>query len=234
MASPFQYFGDQCCIESLGKLPPKGLGHYIVNVSAISPNSLLGLPGATAANTGSSNITTRRAGRPRTGNAGNGCPQSLSVFFFFGEGCEDPLLLLPGCGGRTQHTEGSQQQRTTRRPTSSPEKRTRESLAERRCGRWGDRWSGPRKRHRRTSSYERRRALCGPVPRTRSGSADVPVAVPHGAPGALQGQRRAHWGCRPRGVPRLSKRTVRSFRRPPASSREPRSISRGQRLPCQS
>src|ERR1035437_6591307 len=115
-------------------------------------------------------------------------------FSFFGEGCEDLLLLLPGCGGRTQHTEGSQQQRTTRRPTSSPEKRTRESLAERRCGRWGDRWSGPRKRHRRTSSYERRRALCGPVPRTRSGSADEPVAVPHGAPGALQGQRRAHWG----------------------------------------
>src|ERR1035437_1438763 len=120
--------------------------------------------------------------------------ESICVFLFFGEGCEDPLLLLPGCGGRTQHTEGSQQQRTTRRPTSSPEKRTRESLAERRCGRWGDRWSGPRKRHRRTSSYERRRALCGPVPRTRSGSADVPVAVPHGAPGALQGQRRAHWG----------------------------------------
>jgi hypothetical protein len=83
VASPFQYFGDQCCIESLGKLPPKGLGHYIVNVSAISPNSLPRLPGATAANTGSSNITTRRAGRPRTGNAGNGCPQSLSVFFFF-------------------------------------------------------------------------------------------------------------------------------------------------------
>jgi hypothetical protein len=124
-------------------------------------------------------------------------------FSFFFEGCEDPLLLLPGprscvltrprgtdargagtgSGGRTQHTEGSQQQRTTRRPTSSPEKGTRESLAERRCGRWGDRWSGPGKRHRRTSSYERRRAaLCGPVRRTRSGSAAVPVAVPHGAP----------------------------------------------------
>ena len=96
VASPFQYFGDQCCIESLGKLPPKGLGHYIVNVSAISPNSLLGLPGATAANTGSSNITTRRAGRPRTGNAGNGCPQSLSVFFFFWGGVRRPVALVAG------------------------------------------------------------------------------------------------------------------------------------------
>src|ERR1035437_188490 len=44
VASPFQYFGDQCCIEYVGQLSPKGLGHYMVNVSAISPNSLPRLP----------------------------------------------------------------------------------------------------------------------------------------------------------------------------------------------
>src|ERR1019366_8681889 len=48
------------------------------------------------ANTGSSNITTRRAGRPRTGNAGNGCPQSLSVFFFFWGGVRRPVALVAG------------------------------------------------------------------------------------------------------------------------------------------
>src|ERR1035437_4405835 len=77
---------------------------------------------------------------------------SFCVFLFLGEGCGDPLLLLPAshpvcwrglaeptpeergrtAGGRRQHTEGSLQRRTTDRPPSSPEQRTRESLAERR------------------------------------------------------------------------------------------------------
>src|ERR1035437_9016928 len=163
VASPFQYFGDQCCIESLGKLPPKGLGYYIVNVSAISPNSLLGLPGATAANTGSSNITTRRAGTTRRGGGrsqhtgraatpATGFHRLFLCFSFFGGGVWRPVAPVaglppcvltrprgtnargagPGCGGRRQHTEGSLQRRTTDRPPSSPEQRTRESLAERR------------------------------------------------------------------------------------------------------
>src|ERR1039457_3279347 len=34
-----------CRSEYVGQLSPKGLGHYMVNVSAISPNSLPGLPG---------------------------------------------------------------------------------------------------------------------------------------------------------------------------------------------
>src|ERR1035437_321351 len=38
------------------------------------------------------------ANTQRGGNGGNGSPQTLSVFLFFGEGCGDPLLLLPGVG----------------------------------------------------------------------------------------------------------------------------------------
>jgi len=35
MAALPQCFSYHCCIESLGKLPPKGFGQHTVNVSAI-------------------------------------------------------------------------------------------------------------------------------------------------------------------------------------------------------
>src|SRR5450432_3907582 len=35
------------------------------------------------------------AAKPARGNAGNGSTDSLRIFFFFGEGCGNPLLLLP-------------------------------------------------------------------------------------------------------------------------------------------
>src|ERR1017187_8959795 len=76
---------------------------------------------------------------------------SFCVFLFFGGGVWRPVAPVAGlppcvltrsrgtnargaetgCGGRRQHTEGSLQRRTTDRPPSSPEQRTRESLAER-------------------------------------------------------------------------------------------------------
>ena len=39
---------------------------------------------------------TEIAGQDRSGNAGNGSPQTLQSLFFGGEGCGNPLLLLPG------------------------------------------------------------------------------------------------------------------------------------------
>src|SRR5665811_1854229 len=76
---------------------------------------------------------------------------SFCVFLFLGGGVWRPVAPVAGlppcvltrsrgtnargaetgCGGRRQHTEGSLQRRTTDRPPSSPEQRTRESLAER-------------------------------------------------------------------------------------------------------
>src|ERR1035437_10310929 len=41
---------------------------------------------------------TRRSAGKSPGNGGNGSPQTLSVFLFFGEVSGDPLLLLPGRG----------------------------------------------------------------------------------------------------------------------------------------
>src|ERR1035437_10306427 len=106
VASPFQYFGDQCCIESLGKLPPKGLGHYMVNVSAISPNSLPRLPGVTASDAGSTNTNTRRAGTTRRGGGrsqhtgraatpATGLCRLFPVLSSLWRVCRHPLLLLP-------------------------------------------------------------------------------------------------------------------------------------------
>src|ERR1035437_6243181 len=135
----------------------------MVNVSAISPNSLPRLPGVTAADAGSSNTNTRRAGTTRRGGGrsqhtgraatpATGFHRLFLCFSFLGEGCGDPLLLLPAshpvcwrglaeptpeergrtAGGRRQPTEGSLQRHTADRSPSSPEQRTRESLAERR------------------------------------------------------------------------------------------------------
>src|ERR1035437_6178341 len=125
----------------------------MVNVSAISPNSLPRLPGVTAAeyrqqqhqHTESRQVPDRQR-RQRAST------DSFCVFLFWGEGvetrCSCCRALYPVCwrglaeptpeergrtaGGRRQPTEGSLQRHTADRPPSSPEQRTRESLAERR------------------------------------------------------------------------------------------------------
>src|ERR1019366_4537037 len=116
---------------------------------------------------------------------------SFCVFLFLGEGCGDPLLLLPAshpvfCQGLAEPTpeerkpaaadEGSTQreackggQQTTRQAHRSkgPEKALRSAV----CERCGNRWSRPMYRHRHTRANEQQRAaLCGPVRRTRLGS----------------------------------------------------------------
>ena len=170
-----------------------------------------------AANAGSSgNTNTRRTGRSRTGNAGNWLPQTLSVFFFFwGRGVETrcsccrPPTLCAGAASRNRRQrsgdaqradEGSTQreacnggQQTARQAHRSkgPEKALRSAV----CERCGDRWSRPRYRHRHTRANEQQRAaLCGPVRRTRLGSA---ARWRLRCRTAFQGcfhQRRAHWG----------------------------------------
>src|ERR1035437_2511338 len=125
----------------------------MVNVSAISPNSLPRLPGVTAAeyrqqqhqHTESRQVPDRQR-RQRAST------DSFCVFLFWGEGvetrCSCCRALYPVCwrglaeptpeeggrtaGGRRQPTEESLQRHTADRPPSSPEQRTRESLAERR------------------------------------------------------------------------------------------------------
>src|ERR1035437_5497453 len=121
----------------------------MVNVSAISPNSLPRLPGVTAAeyrqqqhqHTESRQVPDRQR-RQRAST------DSFCVFLFWGEGvetrCSCCRALYPVCWrGLAEPTpeerkpaaaEGSTQReaRTTDRPPSSPEQRTRESLAERR------------------------------------------------------------------------------------------------------
>src|ERR1017187_4444877 len=138
---------------------------------------------------------------------------SFCVFLFLGEGCGDPLLLLPAshpvcwrglaeptpeergrtAGGRRQHTEGSLQRRTTDRPPSSPEQRTRESLAERRLRTlWrpvepAEVPASPHQSQRATASGAVRASLADAV---RLGGS-VSVAVPHGVPGVLPPTARA-------------------------------------------
>jgi hypothetical protein len=65
--------------------------------------------------------TTRESSSKAPGNGGNGSPQTLSVFLFFGEVSGDPLLLLPGergllvCAG-----EVSRASRTATTHTTDP------------------------------------------------------------------------------------------------------------------
>jgi len=154
-----QCFSYYCCMESLGKLPPKRFGHHMVNVSAIlrilfwgcqSRGVNLGRGGGSGcfARLGTEDASTQgeRQRRQRV------FVDSSQFFLLCGGFAETrcfccrglPTSVLtrprgtnargagPGCGGRRQHTEGSLQRRTTDRPPSSPEQRTRESLAERR------------------------------------------------------------------------------------------------------
>src|ERR1035441_9951792 len=138
---------------------------------------------------------------------------SFCVFLFLGEGCGDPLLLLPAshpvcwrglaeptpeergrtAGGRREDTEGSLQRRTTDRPPTSPEQRTRESLAERRLRRL---WRPVEPAEVPASPHQSQRATAGGAVWASSADAarlggPVAVAVPHGIPGVLPPTARA-------------------------------------------
>src|ERR1019366_6346379 len=159
MAMLSQCFSYYCCMESLGKLPPKRFGHHMVNVSAILRILFWGCQsrGVNLGRGGGQRLfrPPRDRRRQHTGRAATpatGFHRLFLCFSFLGGGGGRPVAPVsglptsvltrprgtnargagPGCGGRRQHTEGSLQRRTTDRPPSSPEQRTRESLAERR------------------------------------------------------------------------------------------------------
>src|ERR1017187_467330 len=140
---------------------------------------------------------------------------SFCVFLFWGEGvetrCSCCRALYPVCWrglaeptpeerkpaaaeeGSTQREACNGGQQTARQAHRSkgPEKALRSAV----CERCGDRWSRPMYRHRHTRANEQQRAaLCGPVRRTRFGSA---ARWRLRCRTAFQGcfhQRRAHWG----------------------------------------
>src|ERR1035437_7336423 len=112
MAALPQCFSYHCCIESLGKLPPKGFGQHTVNVSAIL-RILLWIVCLAA----------RAVGSWATGAAAS--TQGGAATAATG------LRRERGAAGEAS-AQRSLQRRAIDRPPSSPEQRTSESLAERR------------------------------------------------------------------------------------------------------
>src|SRR5664280_1533775 len=177
MAALPQCFSYHCCIESLGKLPPKGFGQHTVNVSAIL-RILLWIVCLAATAVGSTWATGAAAST-------QGGAATVAT----------GLRRERGAAG-----EASAQRSQQRQTTGPPAKLTGEMDQRKLCGaplrtlgRPFERL--PRHRHRRTSAEEQRRAaLCGPVWRTRFGSA---ARWRLRCRTAFQGcfhQRRAHWG----------------------------------------
>src|ERR1035437_4758240 len=126
MAMLSQCFSYYCCMESLGKLPPKRFGHHMVNVSAIlrilfwgcqSRGVNLGRGGAAVVSPASGPKTPAHR---ESGNAGNGLPQTLSVFFFFwGTGvetrcscCRPPTLCSDKVSRNQRQRSGNRLRRT--------------------------------------------------------------------------------------------------------------------------
>src|ERR1035437_9392676 len=159
MAMLSQCFSYYCCMESLGKLPPKRFGHHMVNVSAILRILFWGCQsrGVNLGRGGGQRLfrPPRDRRRQHTGRAATpatGLCRLFPVLSSLWRVCRNPLLLLPAshpvcwrglaeptpeergrtAGGRRQPTEGSLQRHTADRSPSSPEQRTRESRAERR------------------------------------------------------------------------------------------------------
>src|ERR1039458_6705568 len=135
MAALPQCFSYHCCIESLGKLPPKGFGQHTVNVSVIL-RILLCLAARAVGSTWATGAAASTQGGAATAATG--------------------LRRERGAAGEAS-AQRSQQRQTTGRPPSSPEQRTRESSAERRCERWEDRLSDCRGT-----------GIAAPVPRSKS------------------------------------------------------------------
>src|ERR1035437_7822109 len=139
MAMLSQCFSYYCCMESLGKLPPKRFGHHMVNVSAILRILFWGCQsrGVNLGRGGGQRLfrPPRDRRRQHTGRAATpatGFHRLFLCFSFLGGGVWRPVAPVAGlppcvltrsrgtnargaetgCGGRRQHTEGSLQRRT--------------------------------------------------------------------------------------------------------------------------
>src|SRR5664280_3773601 len=171
MAALPQCFSYHCCIESLGKLPPKGFGQHTVNVSAILRILLwIVFPAARAVGSWATGAAASTQGGAATAATG--------------------LRRERGAAGEAS-AQRSQQRQTTGRPPSSPEKWTKESSAERRCERWEDRLSDCRGTGLaapvpRSNGGRRPAAQFG---ENRLGWRRCGGCVPHGVPGALHQRR---------------------------------------------
>ena len=97
-----QCFSYYCCMESLGKLPPKRFGHHMVNVSAILRILFWGCQ-SRGVNLGRGGQrlfrTPRDRRRQHTGRAATpatGLCRLFPVLSSLWRVCRNPLLLLPG------------------------------------------------------------------------------------------------------------------------------------------
>src|ERR1017187_2740161 len=139
MAALPQFFSYHCCIESLGKLPPKGFGQHTVNVSAILRILLwiVCLAARAVGSTWATGAAARTQGGAATAATG--------------------LRKERGAAGEAS-AQRRLQRHTADRPPSSPEKWTKESSAERHCETWEDRLSDCRGT-----------GIAAPVPRSNGG-----------------------------------------------------------------
>src|SRR5664280_3178792 len=94
MAVLSQCFSYYCCMESLGKLPPIRFGHHMADVSAIL--RIFSGAGRRRIQAAAATPTHGEQAGPGTGNAGNGSPTTLPVFFFFWEGVRRPVTRVAG------------------------------------------------------------------------------------------------------------------------------------------
>lgn len=123
MAALPQHFSDRRCIETLGKLPPKGFGQHTVSAILRILLWIVCLAARAVGSTWATGAAASTQGGAATAATG--------------------LRRERGAAGEAS-AQRSQQRQTTGRPPSSPEKWTKESSAERRCERWEDRLSGSR------------------------------------------------------------------------------------------
>src|ERR1035441_9109981 len=180
MAALPQCFSYHCCIESLGKLPPKGFGQHTVNVSAIL-RILLCLAARAVGATWATGAAASTQGGAATAATG--------------------LRRERGAAGEAS-AQRSQQRQTTGRPPSSPEQRTRESLAER-CLRtlWrpvepADVPASPHQSQRATASGAVRASSADAARLRRRGSGCSAARRSQGAPPAARAQGLAAGICR--------------------------------------
>src|ERR1035437_9928457 len=128
MAMLSQCFSYYCCMESLGKLPPKRFGHHVVNVSAILRILFWGCQsrGVNLGRGGGQRLfrPPRDRRRQHTGRAATpatGLCRLFPVLSSLWRVCRNPLLLLPGppnlcadAASRNQRQRSGTRQRRTK------------------------------------------------------------------------------------------------------------------------
>src|ERR1035437_8013888 len=188
MAMLSQCFSYYCCMESLGKLPPKRFGHHMVNVSAILRILFWGCQ-SRGVNLGRGGGGGRRGGGGGGGAAvvspasgpktpSTGLCRLFPVLSSLWRVCRNPLLLLPASHpvcwrGLAEPAPGERERAaadkgSTQREASDGGQQTarqahrskgpEKALRSAVCERFGDRWSRPRYRHRHTRANEQQRA----------------------------------------------------------------------------